>query len=276
MRVGRKIAEYVFLEEPLASKKKQQNLFSSTSGKLAEYEKKQAEHAIRAARGKKDNRIALIAAVVTLVIAAGSQFAYSAIHPSANPTATAAASGEPTPAQSNGPLVPKASIAENRVWTGTMQVNSASLGIILFGDKAPQATANFIDLSKKGFYKGLSCHRLTTANIFVLQCGDPNGDGTGGPGYSFGPIENQPTATNGIATYKKGVLAMANSGGAYTNGSQFFIVYQDTPLSPDYTIFGEITSGLSGLDSIIEAGVQGNGSDGKPVVETKLGAIKLN
>lgn len=260
----------------MSSKKKQQNLFSSTSGKLAEYERKQAEHAVRAEQGKKDNRLAIIAGVVTLIIAVGSQVTYSAIHPEPNPTATTAASASPSAEPSNGPDVPNKALSRNRVWTGTMQVNDTSLGLKLYGDKAPQATANFISLSRSKFYKGVSCHRLTTQGIFVLQCGDPKGDGTGGPGYSFGPIENAPKADkSGIATYAKGYLAMANSGGAYTNGSQFFIVYKDSPLAPNYTVFGEITSGLSGLDPIIKAGVDGGGSDGKPAIETKLGTIKL-
>ena len=261
----------------MASKKKQQNLFSSTGNKLAEYEAKQKEHARLNLRRKNDNRIALVASAVVLVIALGAQFGYSALHPEPKATETAAATAAPTPAETNGPLVPKAALAENRVWSGTMQVNGDSLGIKLYGDKAPQATANFISLSQKNFYKDLTCHRLTTQGIFVLQCGDPKGDGTGGPGYSFGPIENAPAADkSGIATYKKGFLAMANSGGAYTNGSQFFIVYKDSPLQPNYTVFGEITSGLSALDPIITAGVSGGGSDGNPSVPTKLGDIKLN
>lgn len=261
----------------MASKKKQQNLFSSTGNKLAEYEAKQQEHARLTARRKNDNRIALIASAAVLIIALGAQFGYSALHPEPTATETAAASAAPTPAETNGPLVPKASISENRVWTGSMKVNGASLGLKLFGDKAPQATANFIALSQKNFYKDVTCHRLTTQGIFVLQCGDPKGDGTGGPGYSFGPIENPPVADkSGIATYKKGYLAMANSGGAYTNGSQFFIVYKDSPLQPNYTVFGEITTGLSSLDPIISAGVTGGGTDGKPAVPTKLGDIKLN
>jgi peptidyl-prolyl cis-trans isomerase B (cyclophilin B) len=265
------------LEDILASKKKQQNLFSSTSNKLAEYEAKQQQHAKLSARRKSDNKIALIATGAALVVALGSQLAYSAIHPAPVASATPTASATPAAQESNGPLVPKASIAENRVWTGTMKVNNADLGVKLFGDKAPQATANFISLAQKNFYDNVPCHRLTTSGIFVLQCGDPTGTGTGGPGYSFGPIENAPAAdTSGIATYKKGVLAMANSGGAYTNGSQFFIVYADSPLMPNYTVFGEITTGLPAIDPIVKGGVSGGGSDGKPIVETKLGAIKLN
>ena len=76
--------------------------------------------------------------------------------------------------------------------------------------------------------------------------------------------------------YQTGVIAMANSGSAYSNGSQFFIVYKDTQLPPNYTVFGRVTANLSSLDSIISAGVQGGSTDGKPVVATTLGAIKLN
>lgn len=265
----------------MASKKKQQNLFSNTANKLAQYEEKQRQHEIDQKRGSRDNRFALVAGIAALLIAVGAQFGYSALNPvtpeaesTASPSASASASA------SANPLVPSKDIAENREWTGSMMVNSAKLELKLFGDKAPQATANFIDLAKKGFYKGVSCHRLTTAGLFVLQCGDPKGDGTGGPGYSFGPIENAPAADSlGQATYKKGVLAMANSGSPDSNGSQFFIVYADTKLMPDYTVFGEITGGLSGLDPIIKAGVaasSSNTSDGKPAIETKLGDIVLN
>lgn len=266
----------------MASQKKQQNLFKGAEGKLAAYEAKQAEAGARVKRRARDNRIAVLAGAAALIIAGVSQFAYSQAHPT--PTSSAAAtsapsdsaSSTPAPSETNSSAVPNKAIAENRVWTGTMQVNSANLGLKLFGDKAPQATANFISLVNKGFYKGVSCHRITTAGIYVLQCGDPKGDGTGGPGYSFGPIENAPAAdSTGVANYAKGYLAMANSGSAYSNGSQFFIVYKDSPLSPNYTVFGEITSGLSGLDPIIKAGAQGTSGDGKPVVPTTLGTIKL-
>jgi peptidyl-prolyl cis-trans isomerase B (cyclophilin B) len=161
-----------------------------------------------------------------------------------------------------------------------MMVNNAKLEIELYGDKAPQATANFIALSKKGFFKDVPCHRLTTEGLYVLQCGDPTGTGTGGPGYSFGPIENAPVATAaGTAIYETGVLAMANSGSPYSNGSQFFIVYGETKLLPDYTIFGRITGGIDGLKPIIDGGVvagSANPGYGKPAVETKLGDIVLN
>jgi peptidyl-prolyl cis-trans isomerase B (cyclophilin B) len=278
----RKIGKGNYLEETLASKKKQQNLFSSTSGKLAEYEQKQLQREKQVLRKKRDNKIALVAGLAVLALTVTSQLIWSSMQVSqvveAEPTPSQSAT--PAPSQTNSALVPDPAIAEGRVWTGSMMVNTAKLSIELFGDKAPQATANFIDLARKDFFSGVTCHRLTTSGLFVLQCGDPTGTGTGGPGYSFGPIENAPAATAaGTAVYQTGVLAMANSGSPYSNGSQFFIVYADTSLLPDYTVFGRITSGLDGLKPIIDAGVQpgsGREGDGKPVVETKLGDIVLN
>lgn len=265
----------------MASKKKQQNLFSKTSGKLAEYEQKQLQREKTAQRNKRDNRVSLFAGLGVLLLAVASQLIWSSMRVSqvvdAEPTPSAT-SAQPT--QTNSPLVPDPALAESRIWTGTMTVNNAELDIELFGDKAPQATSNFLALAKKGFYKGVSCHRLTTEGIFVLQCGDPTGTGTGGPGYTFGPIENPPQpAATGTAVYKRGVLAMANSGSAYSNGSQFFIVYSDSTLMPDYTVFGQVTSGLEGLKPIIDGGVAAGSSspsDGRPAVETKLGDIVLN
>lgn len=260
----------------MASKKKQQNLFTSSQAKLQAYEQKQLEFQKRTAKRKRDNQLALIVAGSALLVAVAAQLIYSLAQPSAS-TATPSASSEPVASQgANNGLVPDKAIAENRVWSGSIQVNDSTLDVKLFGDKAPQAVASFIDLSKKNFFNGVSCHRLTTQGIYVLQCGDPTGTGTGGPGYSFGPIENAPLAdATGVATYAKGVLAMANSGDPYSNGSQFFIVYQDSPLAPNYTVFGEITGGLEGLDRIIQTGVTGGATDGKPIIETKLGAITL-
>lgn len=271
----RKIGEN-HLEEPLASQKKQQNLFSNTSSKLAAYEQKQRKQQEQSLRRTRDNRIALLASALVLGGAVTSQLIFGSLQVSqvVEPTATPSASA------STSALVPSKDIAENRVWTGSMMVNDAKLEIELYGDKAPQATANFIDLARKGFYSGVSCHRLTTAGLFVLQCGDPTGTGTGGPGYTFGPIENAPAATAaGTAIYETGMLAMANSGSPDSNGSQFFIVYGETKLLPDYTVFGKVTGGLDGLKPIIDAGVatdSANPDDGKPAIETKLGDIVLN
>jgi peptidyl-prolyl cis-trans isomerase B (cyclophilin B) len=160
-----------------------------------------------------------------------------------------------------------------------MKLNGSDLGLSLDGKAAPQAVANFITLAKKGFYNNVTCHRLTTAGIYVLQCGDPKGDGTGGPGYSFGPIENAPAGD----LYKTGYLAMARQGGNGSSmGSQFFIVFKDSPIPSDaaggYTVFGKITSGLNVVTAIAAKGSDNsNGQgDGHPKVATTIGSIKLN
>jgi peptidyl-prolyl cis-trans isomerase B (cyclophilin B) len=132
----------------------------------------------------------------------------------------------------------------------------------LDGAKAPQATSNAVFLAQNNFWNGSPCHRLVTAGIYVLQCGDPTGSGTGGPGYSFGPVENAPA--NGV--YPAGTVAMARSTSPDSNGSQFFIVYKDSQLPTTgggYTVFGTVTSGLDVVQKVAAGGAQG-GSDGAP------------
>lgn len=137
--------------------------------------------------------------------------------------------------------------------------------------KAATTAGTMAWLANSGFFNNTSCHRLTTQGIFVLQCGDPASDGTGGPGFSF-PDENLPTAgADGNFVYPRGTVAMANSG-PNTNGSQFFLVYQDSPLPPNYSVWGRITEGLNVLDNVASAGVLDGSSDGLPsqaVVITK-------
>jgi len=128
--------------------------------------------------------------------------------------------------------------------------------------KAPKTAAAMSYLTNRGFFNQTQCHRLTTQGIYVLQCGDPTATGSGGPGFSF-KDENLPKATGGSAVYARGTVAMANSG-PNTNGSQFFLVYKDSPLPPNYSVWGKITSGLDILDQIAGAGVSGGGADGQP------------
>lgn len=111
----------------------------------------------------------------------------------------------------------------------------------LFPDTAPMAVSNFVSLTNDGFYNGLTFHRRVEG--FVIQGGDPNGNGTGGPGYKF------PDELKDSHSYTRGIVAMANSG-PNTNGSQFFIMLQDTPLPKAYTIFGEVTEGMDVVDAI--------------------------
>ena len=104
-----------------------------------------------------------------------------------------------------------------------------------------------------------------------MQCGDPTGTGTGGPGFNI-PDENLPEAVEN--NYPAGTVAMANAGPG-TSGSQFFLVYQDTTLGPDYTIWGSVTSGLDILQTIASAGVVDGGTDGAPLTGVTIESTKV-
>ena len=256
----------------LSSKKKTQNIYASAAASAQKFEAHKAELARVENVRKSDNRFALMVSGGAVAAAILLQLAYFGFGPGATSQIA-----EPSPSVSaNAAVVPDPAISQNREWSATMEVGGKNLELTLDGVNAPQAVANFLSLNSKNFYKDISCHRLTTEGIFVLQCGDPNGDGSGGPGYSWGPIENAPTDD----VYKDGVLAMARVGGDGSSmGSQFFIVYQDSTIPSDaaggYTVFGKITKGLSGLDPVIKAGTADGSGDGKPAIETKLGTITL-
>lgn len=239
--------------------------------RLRAYEARQELHSRLITRRKRDNLFFGIAAAVVVALAIGSQVAFSTTH---QPTASAS----PSPAATSPvSTVPSPSLSQSRVWTGTMTINGLPLGVELNGVAAPQAVASTISLAASGFYNGSTCHRLTTAGIWVLQCGDPNGDGSGGPGYSYGPVENAP-ADN---VYPAGTLAMARqSGNGSSMGSQFFIVYRDSTIPADtaggYTVIGKITSGLDALQAAVIAQGTANGSaDGAPKVSAKIDSFQL-
>lgn len=146
--------------------------------------------------------------------------------------------------------------------------------------------SSFLSLSQNDFYNDLSCHRLVNnpgtdgaAGFHVLQCGDPAGNGTGGPGYSFGPIENAPEDE----FYPAGTIAMARSGNdAASNGSQFFIVFADTRIPNDqaggYTVMGKITTGLDALNANVtgmETTTSADGATDVPVSPITIESITL-
>jgi peptidyl-prolyl cis-trans isomerase B (cyclophilin B) len=147
--------------------------------------------------------------------------------------------------------LPDKKIAAGKTFVATVMTNCGVITMELDGTKAPQTVASFLGLSESGYWVESPCHRLTTSGIFVLQCGDPTGTGSGTPGYGFG-VENPPAN----ATYPAGTLAMARTSDPKSNGGQFFIVYKQTVL-PDptgYSIFGKITSGMDIVDKIAAAG----------------------
>jgi peptidyl-prolyl cis-trans isomerase B (cyclophilin B) len=148
-----------------------------------------------------------------------------------------------------------------------------SQGVItvqMLTDKAPCTTFSFRFLASQGFYNQTHCHRLTVQRIFVLQCGDPTGTGSGAPGYAFND-ENLAGAT-----YPAGTVAMANAG-PNTNGSQFFFTWQDTKLSPAYTPFAKVIGGMDVLQKIAAAGDdQQNGpGDGYPNLFTQFLFVQI-
>jgi peptidyl-prolyl cis-trans isomerase B (cyclophilin B) len=252
----------------------QKKIANAASERLSSFQAKQTLEAAKASRRKSDNRLAIMFGAGAIVLALVGQLAYFSFGPG-SVTDTESDSTE-APTVENSEMVPDAALAESRLWTGSMKVGEANLELELDGVNAPQAVANFISLSQSGFYDGVSCHRLVTDGIYVLQCGDPDGTGSGGPGYNFGPIENAPADNS----YLTGSLAMARVGGnGNSMGSQFFIVYKDSRIPSDdaggYTVFGKITSGLEDLDPVISAGVQDGASDGPPALETLLSSIEL-
>lgn len=174
--------------------------------------------------------------------------------------------------------VPDESLADGKTWTLQLATTCGDITIELDGKAAPQAVSSTIQLAEDGFYDGSPCHRLTTGDTFkLLQCGDPTGTGTGGPGYTYGPIENAPTKTTvkdgtTYRTYEAGTVAMARSSGdGDSMGSQFFLVYGDTQIPDDdaggYTVIGKITKGLKVIKKVAKGGSDdANGTDdGAPI-----------
>ena len=200
--------------------------------------------------------------------------------PSASATASAAAITEPAthctyttsgvaPAVRKVPA-PSASPDYKATYTAAINTNVGTIDINLLNSKATCTVNSFVHLAEAGYFNASQCHRIVNSDgLYVLQCGDPtatattkltcstaaNAPGSGGPGYEF-ESENLPTGASsaGTVTYTAGTVAMANSGSADTNGSQFFLVFKNSTLTPDYTPFGTITSGLDILQKVANAG----------------------
>lgn len=167
--------------------------------------------------------------------------------------------------------------------SASMATSQGNIGLQLDNAKSPCTVNSFASLAQQGYFNDTPCHRLTTSpSLSVLQCGDPTGQGTGGPGYEFAneyPTDQYPQNDPGLqqpVLYPRGTLAMANAGPG-TNGSQFFLVYADSQLPPQYTVFGTIDeTGLATLDKIGEAGVDGGGQDGPPAQEVTIKTLALD
>jgi peptidyl-prolyl cis-trans isomerase B (cyclophilin B) len=225
----------------------------------------------------------VIGLVVGLVLIGGDDDGPSAgggKSPSGSPTTTAttsapAAAAYPCTWTKSGTAAKKAAVPATTKppRTGTVDVsvrtNQGTMTFTLNRANAPCAVASFLSLAQQRYFDGTPCHRLTSGGLSVLQCGDPKGNGSGGPGYSF------KDELTGKEKYTRGVLAMANSG-PDTNGSQFFIVYKDSQLSANYTVFGTVSKGLGVVDKVAAKGST-PANDGKPklpVTLQKVAALK--
>ncbi|MGW0828486.1 peptidylprolyl isomerase [Streptomyces sp. NPDC002845] len=159
---------------------------------------------------------------------------------------------------------PAITIDKTAKYTMDLQTTCGDIAIAMDAAKTPNTVNSFNFLVGKGYLDHTKCHRLTTGGIYVLQCGDPEGTGMGGPGYTI-PDENLTDERLKDGVYPAGTVAMANTGQKDSGGSQFFLVYQDSQLPASYTPFGTISeSGMEVLKKIADAGESTGQGDGAP------------
>ncbi len=254
------------------------------------YARRQAAQAARDASRRRNQQI-LGAVIAVVVVAAGiyglSRMAGGSSKVAVTTTPSPTASGgrtttvagctqaPPTPsAPQSFATAPPTTVAQGRTWHAVLTTSCGVVELDLAGDKAPQTVSSFIFLARKGFYDNSPCHRLTTGDALkVLQCGDPTGTGTGGPGYHYG-TENVPSD----GSYPAGTVAMARGTSTSSNGSQFFITYGDSTLPTDgggYTVFGTVTKGLDILTHIAQGGTANGTSDGAPAQPISIESITV-
>lgn len=244
---------------------KEQRQRALARAKLERQEKRRAE-----ASARRRQRNQLIGAVVAvLVVAGGGTWIATALNdddkdsskpaaadspmptptPSVNnkpKTCAAPAPGEPT--KQTWPNEPAMAIDAKAQYEMVLKSTCGDITVALDAAKAPHTVNSFNFLASQKYFDHTKCHRLTTEGMNVLQCGDPTGTGSGGPGYKL-PDENLTGAT-----YPAGTIAMAN-GGPNTGGSQFFLCINDTQLGPNYTPFGKVTVGMDVLKKILDGGI---------------------
>lgn len=171
-------------------------------------------------------------------------------------------------AETSSAPTPKMQINATKTYTATLTTSEGDITIELFTDKIPITVNNFVSLAKKNFYDNTIFHRVISG--FMIQGGDPKGDGTGGPGYTFADEKFE-------GEYTRGTVAMANAG-PDTNGSQFFIMHEDNLTMPkNYVIFGQVTNGMDVVDKIAtsEVGTNASGEMSKPINPVKIKSVKI-
>jgi peptidyl-prolyl cis-trans isomerase B (cyclophilin B) len=269
------------------------------------YERQQQRRAAAAARRKRNQQIIAVVLAVVVVVGGialltsklgGNDTTNAASTPSTTAPASPSASASPSVSSSPSPSVAAAGCTYTKSaekaskavdlptydkakattykapFTATLKTNLGDIVIAMAAEQAPCTTNSFRHLATSKFFDASSCHRLTTANIFVLQCGDPTGSGSGGPGYGFG-VENAPAD----GKYPAGTVAMARTSDPNSNGSQFFLVYKATSL-PDatgYTVFGTITKGLDIVTKVAAAGTDNANGDGPPKQKVTINSVTI-
>jgi peptidyl-prolyl cis-trans isomerase B (cyclophilin B) len=244
-------------------------------------------------------------AVIVLAVIGYFVFGSSSSTPAAAPTASATASATsatppPSPPAPTTTVQPAAAVSKctyvssppaarnvgtpltkpdaTAKYQATIHTNRGDIVIRLADNRATCTVNSFVYLASHSYFSNTKCHRLTTTGIYVLQCGDPTGTGTGSPGYRFAN-EVSGDSTTSSAIFPAGTIAMAHSSQPDSNGSQFFLVYQQTTLPPDYTPFGTITSGLAVLQNVAKAGVAANAAgsgDGPPRESVIIQSVTIN
>jgi peptidyl-prolyl cis-trans isomerase B (cyclophilin B) len=256
------------------------------------------ERQVERARRAKQLSVSVIVAVLVVGVGIGAWIIASQSSPkakasangSSSPSATPSASPSATPSPSNTAAMVngkcvyiKSGTASRKVdlppakpdtkasYVATVKTNRGTIVIDLLNSKAPCTVGSFVALASQHFYNNTPCHRLTTTGIYVLQCGDPTGTGTGGPGYEYG------TENLTGATYPPKTVAMARTQAPNTDGSQFFLVYKNTPLPPNYTPFGTIVSGLNVIQNVAKAGTDNSNApgDGHPKESVKIESVTI-
>lgn len=163
--------------------------------------------------------------------------------------------------------MPEIIIEQGKNYSAILHTEAGDITIEFTADKTPMTVNNFVYLAKKNFYDNTIFHRAISG--FMIQGGDPQGDGTGGPGYRFADEEFE-------GDYNRGTVAMANSG-PDTNGSQFFIMHKDYALQKNYVIFGHVVKGMEAVDAIAEAPVSASasGENSQPVNPVKIKSVDI-
>jgi peptidyl-prolyl cis-trans isomerase B (cyclophilin B) len=250
----------------------------------ARLERQMAEKLDRARKRRQRNMVIGAAAAVVLV-AGGIVWAIAAMPKKAN-TATSADDVSciwtPDDATQNPDLKdvgapPTGKAPHTGTQTMTLETSLGQIQIEMNTAKAPCTARSMTYLAGKGFFDNTKCHRLTTEGIKVLQCGDPAGKGTGGPTYKMAE-ENLPNFIDDSKNYPIGTIAMANTGQPGSSGSQFFIVYGDTPLPGKYTVLGKVTKGLELVQDAAKAGATKDGkdaTDGEPKTPVLISKVTV-